>query len=164
MYSANICWMSRHAYPTNTHPITGMQKPFQAKLFPVSSQNYFLEQKGYLLIFTICCCLVTKSCLTLCHPMNCSIPGFPALHYLLEFAQTHVHRTGDAIQLSHPLSICRYYLWEMIIPPKPLEHLYHCSFGYSIFHFFVTNITQLKSHTFYEVFPDPPTQSDFSFF
>ena len=44
------------------------------------------------------------------------------------------------------------------------EHLYHCSFGYSIFHFFVTNITQLKSHTFYEVFPDPPTQSDFSFF
>ena len=32
-----------------------------------------------------------KSCLTLCDPMNCSMPGFPVLHHLLEFAQTHVH-------------------------------------------------------------------------
>ena len=36
--------------------------------------------------------------------MDCSISGFPVLHYLLEFAQTHVHRVGDAIQPSHPLS------------------------------------------------------------
>ena len=36
--------------------------------------------------------------------MDCSTPGFPVLHYLLELAQTHVHRIGDAIQLSHPLS------------------------------------------------------------
>ena len=36
--------------------------------------------------------------------MNCSTPGFPALHYLLEFAQTHVHRVSDAVQLSRPLS------------------------------------------------------------
>ena len=43
------------------------------------------------------------------------------------------------------------------------EHLHHCSFGYGIFHFFVTNITQLKSRTLYEVFPDPSAQSDFSF-
>ena len=38
--------------------------------------------------------------------MNCSTPGFPVLHYLPEFAQTHVHWVGDAIQpsiLSHPL-------------------------------------------------------------
>ena len=34
--------------------------------------------------------------------MNCSIPGFPVLHHLLEFAQIHVHSVGDAIQLSHP--------------------------------------------------------------
>ena len=37
-------------------------------------------------------------------PMNCSMPGFPVLHYLPEFAQTHVHPVGDAIQPSHPLS------------------------------------------------------------
>ena len=37
-------------------------------------------------------------------PMDCSTPGFPVHHQLLELAQTHVHRVGDAIQPSHPLS------------------------------------------------------------
>ena len=36
--------------------------------------------------------------------MNCSTPGLPVHHQLSEFAQTHVHRVGDAIQPSHPLS------------------------------------------------------------
>ena len=36
--------------------------------------------------------------------MDCSVPGFPVLDYLPEFAQTHVHCVGDAIQPSHPLS------------------------------------------------------------
>ena len=36
-------------------------------------------------------------------PWNCSMPGFPGLHTLLEFAQIHVHWVGDAIQLSHPV-------------------------------------------------------------
>ena len=39
-----------------------------------------------------------------CDPMDCSTPGFPVLHYLSEFAQTHVLCVGDAIQPSHPLS------------------------------------------------------------
>ena len=34
--------------------------------------------------------------------MDCSTPGFPVLHYLLEFAQAHVHGVGDAVQPSHP--------------------------------------------------------------
>ena len=51
-----------------------------------------------------CCgCSVAKSCLTLCDPMDCSLPGFPVLHYLLELAQTHVHWVSDAIQPSRPL-------------------------------------------------------------
>ena len=36
--------------------------------------------------------------------MNCSTPGFPVLHCLPEFAQTHVHCVDDSIQPSHPLS------------------------------------------------------------
>ena len=48
--------------------------------------------------------LVTQSCPTLCDPMNCSMPGLPVHHQLLEFTQTHVHRVSDAIQPSHPLS------------------------------------------------------------
>ena len=47
---------------------------------------------------------VTQSCLTLCDPMDCSTPGFPVHHQLPELAQIHVHRGGDAIQPSHPLS------------------------------------------------------------
>ena len=52
----------------------------------------------------ICCCSVAQSCLTLCDPMDCSTPGFPVHHQLPEFTRTHVHRVGDAIQPSHPLS------------------------------------------------------------
>ena len=41
--------------------------------------------------------------------MNCTMPGFPVLHYLPEFAQTNVHWVSDAIQLFHPP-----------LPPSPL--------------------------------------------
>ena len=40
----------------------------------------------------------------LCDPMDCSLPDFPVLHHLLEFAQIHVHWVSDAIQPPHPLS------------------------------------------------------------
>ena len=46
---------------------------------------------------------VTQSCLTLCDPLDCSTPGFPVHHQLLELAQTHVHQVSDAIQSPHPL-------------------------------------------------------------
>ena len=46
---------------------------------------------------------VTQSCPTLCNPMDCSTPGLPVLHQLLELTQTHVHWVSDAIQLSHSL-------------------------------------------------------------
>ena len=45
-----------------------------------------------------------QSCLILCDPVNCSTPGFPVHHQLLELAQTHVHWVGDAIQPSRSLS------------------------------------------------------------
>ena len=47
-----------------------------------------------------CCSSVAKSCPTLCDPVNCSMAGFSVHHYLPEFAQTHVHWVGDAIQPS----------------------------------------------------------------
>ena len=49
------------------------------------------------------CCSVAKSCPALCDLVDCSMPGSSVLHYLPEFAQTHVHSVSDAIQLSHPL-------------------------------------------------------------
>ena len=59
-------------------------------------------------IFQLCCCCsASQSCLTLCNPTDYSTSlqhsGFPVLHYLPEFAQTHVHWLNDAIQPSHPL-------------------------------------------------------------
>ena len=61
-----------------------------------------------------CCYSVTKSCLTLWDPMDCSTPGppYPVLHHLPEHAQTHVHWVNDAIQPSHPLP-----------PPSPALNL-----------------------------------------
>ena len=47
---------------------------------------------------------VTQSYPTLCDPMDSSTPGFLVHHQSPELAQTHVHRVGDAIQPSHPLS------------------------------------------------------------
>ena len=46
---------------------------------------------------------VAQLCLTLCDPMNHSMPGLPVHHELPEFTQTHVHWVGDAIQTSYPL-------------------------------------------------------------
>ena len=47
---------------------------------------------------------VAQSCLTLCNPMDGSMPGLPVNHQLQELAQTHVHQVSDAIQPSHPPS------------------------------------------------------------
>ena len=49
------------------------------------------------------CCSISKLCPALCDPMNCSTPGFPVFHHLLELVQTHVCWVGDAIQPSCPL-------------------------------------------------------------
>ena len=43
------------------------------------------------------CCSVAQSCLTLCELLDSSMPGFPVLHHLPEYAQTHIHSVSDAI-------------------------------------------------------------------
>ena len=63
---------------------------------------------------------VAQLCPTLCNPMNHSTPGLPVHHQLLEFTQTHVHRVGDAIQPSHPLSSPS--------PPGPNPSQHQCLF------------------------------------
>ena len=60
-------------------------------------------------VINLNCCSVTKLCPTLCNPMDCSIPGFPVHHQLMEFTQTHVYQIGDAIQPSSsvvPFTFC----------------------------------------------------------
>ena len=80
----------------------------QADSLPTELRASFPTSKSCFVIWRNmlrpCCCSVTKSYLTVCNPMNYSTPGFPVLHCLQEFTQTHVHWVDDAIQLSHPLS------------------------------------------------------------
>ena len=65
---------------------------------------------------------VTKPYPTLCDLMDYSMPGFPLLHCLLEFAQTHAHWVGDAIQRSKDLMssnitvISNTVLWTWDLP------------------------------------------------
>ena len=59
--------------------------------FPFWDDWYFLNN------YFCCCYSVAKSCLTLCQSHGLQHASFPLLHYLLEFAQTHVHWVSDAI-------------------------------------------------------------------
>ena len=65
-------------------------------------KNIFLKISLILYLYEMICCSVAKSCPTR-DTTDCSTPDFPVLHYLPEFAQTHVHWVSDAIQPSHPL-------------------------------------------------------------
>ena len=65
--------------------------------------EYIFVRLSYILSCSVQFSSVTQSCPTLCDTMNCSTPGLPVRHQLLEFTQTHVHRVSDAIQPSHPL-------------------------------------------------------------
>ena len=62
--------------------------------------NVFKKQKQTSVQFSS----VAHSCPTLCNLMNCSTPGLPVHHQLLEFTQIHFHQVSDTIQPSHPLS------------------------------------------------------------
>ena len=57
----------------------------------------FLSVDSWLPSGVCSCCSVVKSCPALWDPMDCSTPGFSVLHYLLEFAQIHVHWASDAV-------------------------------------------------------------------
>ena len=66
--------------------------------------SYMYKRKHLYILYISQFSSFTQSCATLCDPMDCSTPGLPVHHQLLEFTQTHVHQVSDAIQTSHPLS------------------------------------------------------------
>ena len=72
----------------------------------IGKWNYTAFPLEFLTLDSLTCSvqLVAQSCPTLWDHMNCSTSGLPVHHQLPKFTQTHVHRVGDAIQPSHPLS------------------------------------------------------------
>ena len=97
---------------------------------------------SYLMV--LCGCLVVKLCPTHWDPTNCSIPGFPALHCLLEFAQTHVHWLSDAIQPSHPLSPPSPPVFN---PSQPQSLFQWVSFSHQ-----VAKVLELQHQSFWWIF------------
>ena len=71
---------------------------------PALQADSLLSEPIYMSSSSVQFSSVAQSCPTVCDPMDCSTPGFPAHHQLPELAQTHVHCVSDAIQPSYPLS------------------------------------------------------------
>ena len=103
-----------------------------------------LKAQGIVRIF--CCCLVAKSWLTLCNPIDCSMPGYSVLHYLLEFAQIDVHWVGDATQPSHPL------LLPSLPAPRLSQHHDFFQWVGSSHHMAKVLKPQLQHHSFQWIF------------
>ena len=97
-------------FQTSRLPV-GLTKNYVSHYIATNSFNYPLLLPSFssskCLILIPYQCSVTKSCLTLCDSMDCSTLGFPVLHYLAEFIQTHFHWVGDTLQPS-------------LSPPSPL--------------------------------------------
>ena len=79
------------------------QKTFIYEFFFAKSCFFFLRT-DYTNSWSVCACLVAKSCLTL-WPHGLQHPGFPVLHYLPEFAQIHVLWLKDSIQPPYSVSL-----------------------------------------------------------
>ena len=69
-------------------------------LWHMTNDYLYLYEEGLIFQFSS----VAQPCSTLCDPMDYSTPGFTVQNQLLELAQTHIHRVGDATQPSHSLS------------------------------------------------------------
>ena len=98
-----------HLWPGEV-PVTHTETPDKGQNITTASQkrDRLSAYGGFFFFYHVgsTCTLgsVAKSCSTLCDSTECSAPGFPVLHYLPEFAQTHVHWVSHAIQPSHLLS------------------------------------------------------------
>ena len=113
--TASCCWHSRESFVSFGQPLFPLSCTFLlVALVPIC---YVKAVCRWLMAFdcqlmtklrwhtahwklkSCCCCCygLLFSQVRLCDPMGCSAPGFPFLHYLLEFAQTHVHWVSDAI-------------------------------------------------------------------
>ena len=90
--------------PSPTESISLFYTSVSLLLSRIQGYHYHLSKFHTYAFSSVQFSSVTHSCLILCDPMNCSMPGLPVHHQLPEFTQTHVHRVRDAIKPSHPLS------------------------------------------------------------
>ena len=84
-------------------PVLELQLSVSSGWCPEREQLDWSSRNQVWYTYLLCCCSVSQLCPTLWNPMDCNTPDFLVLHYVPEFAQTHVHWVSDAIQPPHPL-------------------------------------------------------------
>ena len=101
-----MIWKCLSRTPTRPLPpshLPCLQHPYRYTWGGTETSSYQPPKRDWKHIFSVRFSSVAQSCATLCDPMDCSTPGFPVHHQILELTQTHVHWVNDAIQPSHPL-------------------------------------------------------------
>ena len=84
------------------------------KRLPLKMQMFKSHALGHsTLPLCCCCCSVAKLCPTLCNPMDCSTPGFPVPHYVLEFFK---FMSTELVMLPNYLIFCHLLLLSSIFP------------------------------------------------
>ena len=91
---------------------TSLMSPALAGIFFISSAAW--EAQKLIDIVAVVPCLVTQSCLTLCHPMDCSTPGFPVLHHLLELLK--LMSIESVMPSNHLIFCCPFLLLSSVFP------------------------------------------------
>ena len=95
-YWSGLPFPSEHLPNPGIKPESLVSPALQTDSLPLSLRE---SPHGYMLLL-FSCPVVSDSL----PPHDCSTPGFPVPHHLLEFAHFHVHWVGDAVQPSHPLT------------------------------------------------------------
>ena len=104
---SNFFWKS--AFPTQVPSLSQYLSLSILSLLPhiltcLSHLPYFCSHHIFIQSTSICCCSVTQSCPALCNPMDCSTPGFPVLHRLLERLKLmSIEMPSNHLVLYHPL-------------------------------------------------------------
>ena len=106
-------------------------KRWQAVWLSATDLKELNSKTGFTHYMTFCCCSVTKSCLTLWDPIDCSTPGSPVLHYLLELLR---FTSIELVMLSNHLILCRPLLLLSILSSIRIfsNELALCTGGQSI--------------------------------
>ena len=99
--------------------------PFYVK---VATRVYLFNIHCTSVYIHLYCCSDAKLYLTFCHPMKCKMPGFPVLHYLPEFTQTHVHWISE----------CQATISSSVTPFSSYPQSFPASGWFSVGHFLLS--------------------------
>ena len=102
LQTSDVCSLSWQLYCNFMRPWARIMQKTPLDSWPTDTVKLLFKAAKF--CYTVQFSSAAQSCLTLCDPINHSMPGLLVNHQLLDFTQIHAHRVSDAIQPSHPLS------------------------------------------------------------